>query len=146
MKNSQKFLLLIAVTMLMSCGQDKNNANPALPDEVNTAPRSTTGTYDNDRMEDATSTNAQMENGQGITESDAQRNKQLYTQLDMSQDQINSYEKKSSSSMKTWKNDNSQRDMNMQERIQQEDKDLKSVLDESQYKKYQEWARTNPYK
>ena len=77
---------------------------------------------------------------------DMQRTKQMYTSLNMTDDQITRYETASRASMDSWKMSNAERAMTAQQRLDQQDTTIKSILDAPQYQNYQQWVRDNPYR
>ncbi|WP_157831462.1 hypothetical protein [Confluentibacter flavum] len=79
-------------------------------------------------------------------EYDKQRNTQMYTSLNMTDEQIGEYESVTRSSMDTWKRDNPQKTMATQDRMKYQSDHLKTILDESQYTNYGQWATSNPYR
>lgn len=66
---------------------------------------------------------------------------QMYSHLNMNDDQISSFERGWKSETDTWKKTNPNKSMNNFERTEAQDRILKNILDDSQFTKYQEWAR-----
>lgn len=67
----------------------------------------------------------------------------MYTDLNMSDDQIGSFEKEWKTKVTAWKTSNRTKTMNNFERTEYQDRILKDVLNETQFKQYQQWARDN---
>lgn len=80
------------------------------------------------------------------TDYDRQRNQELYTTLKMTDDQIQKYENASRTSMDTWKRDNPNKTMSAQDRVKVQNDNLRSVLDDNQYRNYEKWSADNPYR
>lgn len=77
---------------------------------------------------------------------DLQRTKQMYTDIDMTPEQIEQFETESRTWMEAWKRDNPQGVLSTQDRLQQQNIMLKSILDARQYQNYELWMRENPYR
>ena len=77
---------------------------------------------------------------------DLQRTTNMYTSLNMTEDQIQRYETASRTSMDAWKSSNAQRAMTLEQRMETQDATVKAILDASQYKNYQQWLKDNPYR
>ena len=77
---------------------------------------------------------------------DLQRTTNMYTSLNMTEDQIQRYETASRTSMDAWKSSNAQRTMTIEQRMETQDATVKAILDASQYKNYQQWLKDNPYR
>lgn len=77
---------------------------------------------------------------------DLQRTKQIYTDLNMTPDQITRYE----TAARTWRNATTtttpQSPTTNQSRLEQQKSALKSILDVQQYQRYEEWLINNPYR
>lgn len=77
---------------------------------------------------------------------DRQRNQELYSNLKMTDEQIQKYENASRSSLDTWKRDNPNKTMSAQDRVKVQNDNLRSVLDDNQYRNYEKWSADNPYR
>jgi len=111
-----------------------NNSNMQSNGTINNAPANGTG-----------STTAQDRN---LTQEqyDKQRNAQMYTDLKMTDEQIQKYESSSRTSMDTWMKDNPNKTMTVQERMKIQRDNLQPILDESQFQNYGQWSTSNPYR
>ncbi len=70
--------------------------------------------------------------------------KNMYSSLNMNEDQIKRFENEWGSSTSAWKRSNRNKTMNSFERTEYQDRILKGILDETQFEAYREWARENP--
>lgn len=99
-------------------------------------------------MDDRTGNEAEQMNNSDWDNSNPEmvkRRKQMYSDLGMTQDQINRYESEYQSSMEKWNKDNGSRMMSNSERTKHDDRMLNSILKPSQYTQYQTWIKNNPY-
>lgn len=78
---------------------------------------------------DAAATKAEME--------------KMYVALDMNDDQIERYNTDWQTAMNSWNRSNRNKTMNSFERTETKDKIMKGILNDSQFSKYQQWARDN---
>ena len=155
MKNSTKILFIIFTLVLMSCGNSTKqtgtddssdtyysrdpqvNENIAGDDNMDTISSTMDGTVQNDPVQDRNLTQEAY---------DKQRNAQMYSDLKMTDEQIQKYENASRTSMDTWKRDHPNTAITIQERMKIQNDNLKPILDESQYQNYGKWSTSNPYR
>ena len=146
-----KLLTVFLMVSLMSCDMGKNN----LPDHstqgrtvpenkeiTNTNNYKKSGNFEDpdenqvgsDKVADTIIENWNLDN--------PKRKENLYSKFNMTQDQIQGYEK----AMQTWKEsdkDDAYKLMSAGAKIKEEDRILKKILDDSQYKQYRDWAKAN---
>lgn len=67
--------------------------------------------------------------------------REMYTALNMTNDQIKTFESQWRREVDTWRASNRNSSMNHYERVEKQDRILKDILDESQFEEYQQWAR-----
>ena len=136
---------------LMSCDMGKNNS-PDHSTEGRTVPENkeitNTNTYKksgnfeapdenligSDKVADTIIENWNLDN--------PKRKENLYSKFSMTQDQIQRYEK----ALQNWKDSETDDPYDMMSagaKIKEENKILKKILDESQYKQYRDWAKAN---
>jgi hypothetical protein len=71
------------------------------------------------------------------------RMQKMYSNLNMNDDQISRFESEWKASENSWNSTNRNKAMNNFERTESQDRILKEILDDAQFKKYQQWARDN---
>lgn len=67
----------------------------------------------------------------------------MYTNLDMSDSQIQRYERESDEYMDNWRKENPNKNMSNSDRMKNRNNMMKNILDESQQTKYQQWSMEN---
>lgn len=67
----------------------------------------------------------------------------MYSNLNMNAAQISRFESEWKASVNSWNSTNRNKAINSFERTESQDRILKEILDEAQFKKYQQWARDN---
>ncbi|HUH27487.1 hypothetical protein [Gelidibacter sp.] len=146
-----KLSAICFLALLMSCDFSKNNSPdhstpgrtvPENKEITNTTNYKSTGNFDavdensigTDKVTDSLSENWNLDN--------PKRKEDLYETFDMTEDQIQKYE----NAIQTWK-ESDQADafklLSANAKIKEEDKILKDILSDSQYKRYQKWSRAN---
>lgn len=152
MKLYCQLALFLLITLVMSCDFGKNNSpdhstegrtvteNEAL---TNTTNYRETGNFDsmdaadNDKVSDSLNENWNLD--------DPERQENLYARFRMSPDQIQRYEK----ALQAWKDiekGEAYKLLSANEKIKEEDRILKKILDESQYNQYKQWADANDFR
>ncbi|WP_026449503.1 hypothetical protein [Aequorivita capsosiphonis] len=154
MKNLKIFFTLTVFALLTACGPSKQSTavkNQPSSDGVS----DTTGTIYNADVN--TSTNTRKPNIEKPTTTTSNRDpnrlegreknvQDMYSSLNMTQEQIARYEKESKDYMDTWRKNNPNNTMNNYEQTEYRDRILKSTLDDDQYKEYKQWAKDNANK
>ena len=151
MKIYFKLLTVLLMVSVMSCDMGKNNS-PDHSTEGRTVPQNkeitNTNTYKksgnfeaidenligSDKVADTIVENWNLDN--------LKRKENLYSRFKMTQDQIQGYEK----ALKTWKESDTEdayKMMSAGAKIKEEDRILKKILDDAQYKHYRTWAKAN---
>ena len=126
-----------------------NNASTTNRADANTRSASNTRTTTNTKQSTATKreTSSRTSSTTAATRDtgalDAAKMKKMYSDLEMNDAQINSFERNWKTAMDSWKRSNRNKTMNNFERTENQDRILKEVLDEAQFEKYQQWARAN---
>ena len=152
MKIYRHAIIFFMMTLMMSCDFGKNNSPdhstegrtvPENEDITNTTNYRETGNFDsmdnsdNNKVSDSLNENWNLD--------DPERQENLYARFRMSQDQIQRYEK----ALQEWK-DVEKGDvyklLSANEKIKEEDRILKKILDESQYNQYKQWADSNDFR
>ncbi|WP_027126506.1 hypothetical protein [Gelidibacter mesophilus] len=143
--------LFLVSLLMMACDFGKNNspdhsttgrAVPENEDITNTTNYKNTGNFDamdensvgNDKVADSLNENWNLDN--------PKRKENLYLTFDMSQDQIQKYE----AALRTWKeseHDDAFKVLSANEKIKEENRILKEILDDSQYERYKKWSNSN---
>lgn len=151
MKSYFKLSAVLLTILLMSCDFGKNNSPdhstegrtvPENKEITNTNNYKKTGNFEtsaenrvgSDKVTDTIIENWNLDN--------PKRKENLYSRFSMTQDQIQSYER----ALQTWK-ESDQEDayklLSAGAKIKEEDKILKKILDDSQYKQYHDWSKAN---
>lgn len=151
MKTFHKLVVIAMLSLIMSCDFGKNNSPdhsttgrtvPENKEITNTTNYNKTGnldamnetSIDSDKVVDSLNENWNLDN--------PKRKANLYTKFEMSQEQIERYEK----ALQSWKEsdkDDAYKIMSAKEKIKAEDRILKDILNDSQYKNYKEWSKVN---
>lgn len=149
MKKINSILTIAALGILTACGTG-NSTTTAAPGNMN-GRTDTTGTmYDADVN---TNTNTRVHDPERPATTTVNRNsnddrqalrQQMYSSLNMTDDQIRRYETASKQANDTWKKNNPNKNMSTDDMRMQRDSNLKPILNESQYTQYQQWSRNNP--
>lgn len=151
MKSHHRLIVIFFMTLIMSCDFGKNNS-PAHSTEGRTVPenKEITNTNNYKKTGNFESSAENQVGSDKITDTivenwnldSPKRKENLYSRFDMTQDQIQRYEK----ALQAWK-ESDQEDayklLSAGAKIKQEDKILKEILDDSQYQRYQKWSRDN---
>ncbi len=151
MKIYIKLFYVLIMTMLMSCDFGKNNSPnhstegrtvPENKEITNTNNYKKTGNFEqadenlvgSDKVADTIIENWNLDS--------PKRRESLYSRFNMTQDQIQRYEK----ALQAWK-DSDKEDayklLSAGAKIKEEDHILKDILNDSQYKQYREWSKAN---
>ncbi len=152
MKIYCQLALFLMITLVVSCDFGKNNS-PNHSSEGRTVPENEaltnttnyreTGNFDsmdvtdNDKVSDSLNENWNLD--------DPERQENLYARFRMSPDQIQRYEK----ALQEWKDiekGEAYKLLSANEKIKEEDRILKKILDESQYNQYKQWADANDFR
>lgn len=145
MKHLKKLFAFAVVMVLMSCGNGKNTSSTTASRTESTTDRDYNS--NTDRMDNTSSTDRMTNtNTYEPTDYDRTRMTNLYSHLNLSEDQVAQYENASRQQMDTWRRNNPNSTLNTQQRMKLEDQSMKSFLDSNQYSSYQQWVRDNPYK
>lgn len=143
--------LILFIFLMMSCDMGKNNSpdhstpgrtNPENKEITNTTNYKSSGNFNaidqnslgNDKIEDSLNENWNLDN--------PKRRESLYSKFDMTENQIKDYE----IAVRTWKEaerDDAFKILSANEKIKEEDRILKKILNDSQYKRYREWSKAN---
>ncbi len=135
----------------MSCDFGKNNSPdhsttgrtvPENKEITNTTNYKNTGNFDamdensigTDKVTDSLSENWNLDN--------PKRKENLYATFDMTEDQIQKYE----NALQNWKESDKAdafKLLSANAKIKEEDKILKDILNDAQYKRYKEWSKDN---
>lgn len=151
MKTYLKLVVILCLTLIVSCDFGKNNSPdhstsgrtvPENKDITNTTNYKNTGNFDaldensvgTDKMVDSLSENWNLDS--------PKRKEHLYASFEMSKDQIQRYE----DALQAWK-ESEQEDafkmLSANAKIKEENRILKGILDDSQYKRYKKWVSDN---
>lgn len=144
--------IFVLLSLVMSCDFGKNNSpnhstdGRTVPENeaiTNTTNYRETGNFDTmdaaatDKVSDSLNENWNLD--------DPERQQHLYARFRMSQNQIQRYEK----ALQEWK-DREQGEayklLSANEKIKEEDRILKNILDDSQYDQYKQWADANDFR
>ncbi|WP_100615007.1 hypothetical protein [Confluentibacter citreus] len=158
MKNGIKILLSMFALLAISCGNSTKQAGTEGASD--TSYTRDAQEIDNLNGEDninsgssamnTEATNSSLQD-RGLTQEeqeayDKQRNAQMYTSLNMTEEQIGKYETETRMSMDAWKQDNPQKMMAIEDRMKHQSDHLKTILNESQFISYGQWTTSNPYR
>ena len=143
MENIKGFIAIAFTALLISCGTTKDSVSAKAEmdrgrNNMETTTNSSSRTATNSRT-------AQKEaNERRLAEIEEEMQmKRMYSDLDMAQSQITDFERQWNASKTSWKSKNPSQAMNNYERIENQDRILKGILDDNQFESYQQWVRDN---
>lgn len=148
MKNTLKILAILIVSIAMSCKNEspkhstEGTTNPLNEDLTKTTNYKKNGNFENrdDNSYNITKTTDSIYENWNLD--DPKRQQILYSKFNMSPEQIQKYEK----ALQDWwdfDDDNPYEKLSANERIEEEDKIMRTILNESQLENYQKWANEN---
>lgn len=145
MKNLKTFVAIGLIAFLTSCEATKESTSskePGTRGRVNTETPRAENSSTNSRQEAAqkTAASAVTTNPEALDEA---KMRDMYSALNMSENQISRFESEWKTSTDSWKRKNRNQTMNTYERVEQQDRILREILEPSQFKSYQQWARKN---
>lgn len=152
MKKIKTLFAVGFLAVLTSCGTTKDVAtkdSTAIKQESNrgrsnqgdTSGRTKTTNSPQMSSEKTADSTDTVENNDAL---DTARLQEMYSSLNMDENQIKRFESDWGRSTSVWKRSNRNKSMNNFEKVEYQDRILKNILDESQFEAYQEWARENP--
>lgn len=153
MKNLRTLFAVSFLAVLTSCGTTQQAADTSTISTPSTPSTETNRGRSNQNLDRGkTNSSSEISSGKSRTtaavrnseELNDARTQQMYSSLRMEKEQIIRYENEWKSSTATWKRSNRDRNMNSFERTEYQDRIMKSILNDSQFQAYQEWARENP--
>ncbi|AFL81143.1 hypothetical protein Aeqsu_1660 [Aequorivita sublithincola DSM 14238] len=116
-------------TQTITPNRGKSNTEITSAGKAPTRQSSTVSANSDTTRNNAAATKAEME--------------KMYTALDMNDDQISQFNTKWQTEMNSWSRSNRNNTMNSFERTETQDKIMKGILNDTQFVKYQQWARDN---
>ncbi|MCK0125068.1 hypothetical protein MWU76_11710 [Gelidibacter sp. F2691] len=151
MNYHRQLIFATLMTLVMSCDFGNNNSPnhstegrtvPENEEITNTTNYKKTGNFDamdevtigNDKITDSLNENWNLDN--------PKRRENLYARFNMSQDQINRYENAIREWKESQKND-AYKLLSANEKIKEENRILKNILNDSQYDQYKQWSKAN---
>lgn len=147
-----KTLPVIGLMVLAtSCGVTKTNTDTTTSQtttsktnrgRANTEISANTNTAKNIRQSNIENP-GRVENEADTKAANEAKMERMFTTLEMSDSQISDFKTEWSTTLNTWKTSNRNKEMNNFERIENQDRILKNILDEKQFEKYRVWAREN---
>jgi len=146
MKNTVKILSSLLVLLLVACGNSQKKGGTDSTDTYMTDPAINDKDSNNDNMSNDGAMNNTQDPDLNQEEYDIQRNKQMYSSLNMTDEQIQRYETAMHTSMDTWERNNPQKTITIKDRMKIQRDNLVPILDESQFRNYEQWANDNPYR
>lgn len=144
-----KTLIAVGMTTLLfaACGSSKDTtsanrgqSNSQMTERTETTRTTTTNRASKNAMDSNADTDMANRNNASYN-MDAMDS--LYADLDMDDSQISQFKREWKSSMDSWNRNNRNKAMNNYERIENQDRILRDILDDSQYEKYQQWTIDN---
>ncbi|QAA81100.1 hypothetical protein EI546_04870 [Aequorivita sp. H23M31] len=142
MKNARLIFAIGLTSLLVSCGTSKETTSAKTNADRGRNNVETASTANKKAVLDSRTANtapASVKDASFADEKDYFN--RMYTDLDMSSQQISVFEKEWKSSTDSWKRTNPNRKMNDYERIESQDRILKKILNDSQFESYQQWVR-----
>lgn len=142
MKSLRTILAIGLVAILSSCETTKQptaSREPGTRGRVNTEASGTANQTTTSRQQAARKTASAQASTNSAAINEAKM-REMFTAVNMSQEQINRFQTEWRTSSNAWKRNNRDQEMNNYERVELQDKILRDILDESQFKAYQQWA------
>src|SRR5690554_4306433 len=146
MKTLKIVIAIGAMSLMISCGTTSETASRTNPDRGRSNVETTTNTSSRTVQSSRTARAEASVDNNANRINDLERKmelKRMYADLDMSQSQKADFERKWKTAQTSWNNNNPNQAMNNYERIENQDRILKEVLDESQFQSYRQWVRDN---
>lgn len=146
MKNTVKVLSSLLVLLLIACGNSQKKTGTDGTDTYMTDPAINDKDSNNDHMSNDGTMNNTQDPDLIQEEYDTQRNEHMYSSLNMTDEQIQRYETAMRTSMDTWERNNPQKTITIKDRMKIQRDNLVPILDELQFRNYEQWANDNPYR
>lgn len=146
MKNTVKVLSSLLVLLLIACGNSQKKTGTDSTDTYMTDPAINDKDSNNDHMSNDGTMNNTQDPDLIQEEYDTQRNEHMYSSLNMTDEQIQRYETAMRTSMDTWERNNPQKTITIKDRMKIQRDNLVPILDELQFRNYEQWANDNPYR
>lgn len=143
MKNIRMIVVFSFIALLTSCEATKETTSSkeaGTRGRVNTETPRAVNSSTNSRQEAAQKTAASgiTANTEALNET---RMREMYSALNMNENQITRFQRDWKTSTDSWKRSNRNQAMNNYERVEQQDRILRDILEPSQFEAYQEWTR-----
>lgn len=146
--------MIISLGMLMACGSGRpasTNPGTATATEGNRADMRSSDVEDaqgarNNKIDKRDSRNQAVNRSSVNSEynfdsPEARKQRSgMYSSLNMTEDQINRYETLYRDNYESWRTNTQRKSMNSEDLRKHQNTALKSVLDDNQYKQYQQWS------
>lgn len=143
MESIKGFIAIGLTAVMISCGTTKDSTSTIAERERG-----------RNNVENATNVNSRTAQESRVTRVGESANRlaeveekmglqRMYSDLDMTQSQIADFERQWTIVKTSWARENRNQVMNSYERIENQDRILKGILDESRFKAYQQWVRDN---
>lgn len=143
MESIKGFIAIGLTAVMISCGTTKDSSSTIAERERG-----------RNNVENATNVNSRTAQESRVTRVGESANRlaeveekmelqRMYSDLDMTQSQIADFERQWTIVKTSWARENRNQVMNSYERIENQDRILKGILDESRFKAYQQWVRDN---
>ena len=145
MKNRSKFLVLFLLAFILSCkNESPQESTKGTTNTLNKELTKTTNYKESGNFEESTyNINAETDSlSQNWNLNDSKRQQKLYSRFNMTQNQMQKYEK----ALKNWLDSDPEDPydkFSANKRIKEEAEILKVILTKEQYKNYTEWANEN---
>ncbi|MDN3724143.1 hypothetical protein QRD02_07095 [Aequorivita sp. SDUM287046] len=149
MRKLTSLLMIAFLAILTSCGS--GSTAPAATTNNTDGRDDTTGTIYNANVNtnrdsrtpeiDEPSTTTVNRNINTVRQ---QQMREMYSNLNMTDEQIRRYEDASNTANETWMRNNPGNTMNNDDMRMQRDQTLRPILNDTQYNQYQQWSKDNP--
>ena len=135
------------IALLVSCGTSKETTSATANSKrgqsnLEATTNTTTGKTKNSRIVSTDASSISATNRIAKTE-EKMNLKRMYNDLDMTDTQINRFEKEWNNTADSWKRNNPNKAMNSYERVEYQDRILRDILDDSQFDSYRKWVIDN---
>lgn len=133
-----KFLGLLLVSCMISCGNDQKTSASKVNDEMINLPR--TDKYPKNSRDSLDRT------GNRIDSLDKDnRTAKMFADLNFSEEEMEQYRTLAREERDNWEKTNANGSIDQKEHLRMERVVMKNLLNQERFGQYQEWLRTNPY-
>lgn len=171
MKNLKTLTGFLMLALLMSCGNGQKST-PSSPQDTPNAvsnDNASSNTTINDTSNSSSSATSNMSSNSSVGDTMNMKNSRtmdnrnmtgnnmdsivndtrmtkMFSALNLTENQMKEFRLNAHKNLEAWRKNNENATLTNEERMRQEEENVKSFLEPAQYEKYQQWVKDNPYK